>query len=332
MSSRYRRPCAVPDVVDVRLWRTRLKPWSLWRRRYRVGHRPTSTVGMLQLCATFAFATGAFAQNDCCVPVQESPIASGPPFKRVLRVTADPNNLPFSNERREGFENKIAELIARELDANLQYSWRAQRRGFFRETLKENRCDLVLGVPAHFDLALTTAPYYRSSYVFVYRKDKALNVRSLDDPILRDLKIGIQMIGNDGRNTPPAHALASRGIIDNVVGYTVYGDYAEDNPPARIIDAVVRGDVDIAIVWGPLGGYFAKKSDVPLEVKPVEPAADPHLPFTFSIALGVRKNDKPLRDELDAILARKRDEIEAILNEYQVPRVPDPPKQVAIAK
>src|SRR3954468_3584247 len=92
-----------------------------------------------------------------------------------LRVCADPNNLPFSNERREGFENKIADLIARELDANIEYSWRAQRRGFFRETLKENRCDIVLGVPAHFDMALTTAPYYRSSYVFVYRKDRALN-------------------------------------------------------------------------------------------------------------------------------------------------------------
>ncbi|HEX8078524.1 MAG TPA: substrate-binding domain-containing protein [Chthoniobacterales bacterium] len=281
---------------------------------------------------TFVLVGQAFAQNDCCPPKPETPPAQGPPFKRVLRITADPNNLPFSNERREGFENKIAELIARELDANLQYSWRAQRRGFFRETLKEDRCDLVLGVPAHFDMALTTAPYYRSSYVFVYRKDKGLSIRSLDDPVLRNLRIGIQMIGNDGRNTPPAHALASRGVIDNVVGYTVYGDYAEENPPARIVDAVVKGDVDVAIVWGPLGGFFAKKSDVPLEVKPVEPAADPHLPFTFSIALGVRKNDKTLRDELDAILTRKRDEIEAILDDYQVPRVPEPPKQVATAK
>src|SRR5689334_25062146 len=97
--------------------------------------------------------------------------ASAPAQERTVRVAADPNNLPFSNERREGFENKIADLVAKELDANLEYSWRAQRRGFFRETLKENRADLVLGVPAHFDMALTTQPYYRSSYVFVYRKD-----------------------------------------------------------------------------------------------------------------------------------------------------------------
>jgi mxaJ protein len=285
------------------------------------------------LCiATVISLTTAFAQDDCCIPKPDAPAANGPPLKRVLRITSDPNNLPFSNERREGFENKIAELLARELDANIEYSWRAQRRGFFRETLKENRCDVVLGVPAHFDMALTTVPYYRSSYVFVYRKDRGLNVRSLDDPALRELKVGVQMIGNDGRNTPPAHALANRGIIDNVAGYTVYGDYAEQNPPARIIDAVVAGEIDVAIVWGPLGGYFAGNSDVPLEVVPVEPAADPHLPFTFSIAMGVRKADKPLRDEIDRVLAQKHDEIEAILDEYKVPRVPDPPKQVAISQ
>src|SRR5436190_15911464 len=167
---------------------------------------------------------------------------------RTLRVAADPNNLPFSNEHRQGFENKIAELIARELNATIQYSWRVQRRGFFRETLKENRCDLVLGVPAHFDLALTTAPYYRSSYVFVYRQDAKLNLRSLDDPALRRLKIGVQMIGNDGRNTPPAHALANRGLIDNVAGYTVYGDYAQTNSPARIVEAVANREIDVALV------------------------------------------------------------------------------------
>ncbi|MFL6590821.1 MAG: substrate-binding domain-containing protein [Chthoniobacterales bacterium] len=288
--------------------------------------------GTLQLAASIALVSSAAAQNDCCVPVQESAAPNGPPFKRVLRVTADPNNLPFSNQHRDGFENKIADLVAHELDANIEYSWRAQRRGFFRETLKEDRCDLVLGVPAHFDMALTTAPYYRSSYVFVYRKDRQINVSSLDDPALRQLKIGVQMIGNDGRNTPPAHALADRGIVNNVVGYTVYGDYAEANPPARIIDAVVKGDIDVAIAWGPLGGYFAGKSDVPLEVVPVEPAADPHLPFTFSIAMGVRKTDRALRDEIDAVLVRKRDQIGAILDEYKVPRVPEPPKQIAAAK
>jgi quinoprotein dehydrogenase-associated probable ABC transporter substrate-binding protein len=275
--------------------------------------------------------TRLFAQDDCCAP-KEEPHADATGNKRVLRVTSDPNNLPFSNEKREGFENKLAELIAKELHAELRYSWRAQRRGFFRETLKEDRADLVLGVPAHFDMALTTAPYYRSSYVFVYRKDRNLRLRSLDDPALHNLKIGVQMIGNDETNTPPAHALAHRGIVNNVVGYTLYGDYRDPNPPARIVDAVVKGEVDVAVVWGPLAGYFAKHASVPLEVVPVSPAADPNLPFTFSIAMGVRKSDKPLRDEIDAVLQRKRNEIDAILDEYGVPRVADPPRQVASSK
>jgi mxaJ protein len=286
----------------------------------------------LQLCATFVFVTTAFAQDDCCAPKEEPHAAAATENKRILRVTSDPNNLPFSNEKREGFENKIAELIAKELDAELRYSWRAQRRGFFRETLKEDRADLVLGVPAHFDMALTTSPYYRSSYVFVYRKDRNLGLHSLDDPALHKLKIGVQMIGNDETNTPPAHALAHRGIVDNVVGYTLYGDYRDPNPPARIVDAVVKGDIDVAVVWGPLAGYFAKHASAPLEVVPVSPAADPNLPFTFSIAMGVRKSDKALHDEIDAVLQRKRKEIDAILDEYGVPRVADPPKQVAEAK
>ncbi|MFL6516096.1 MAG: substrate-binding domain-containing protein [Chthoniobacterales bacterium] len=265
--------------------------------------------------------TGALAQDDCCAGKQEP---AAPTTHRVLRVTADPNNLPFTNERREGFENKLAELVADELGAELQYSWRAQRRGFFRETLKENRADLVLAVPAHFDMGLTTRPYYRSTYVFVYRTDKHLNIRSLDDPALKNLKVGVQMIGNDGRNTPPAHALANRGIVNNVVGFTVYGDYSQPNPPARIIEAVANGDIDVAIAWGPLGGYFAPKQKAALTVVPVSPAADPQLPFTFSIAMGVPKADKALRDEIDAALARKQSEVNAILDEFRVPRVPEP--------
>ena len=320
MSSRCRNGTAVASAVLSGLPRVASRSAGALRGR---------TLQPVLLCLA---ASVAFAQNDCCVPIPETPTTQGPPSKRVLRVTADPNNLPFSNDKREGFENKLAELIAKELDADLQYSWRAQRRGFFRETLKENRADLVLGVPAHFEMALTTASYYRSSYVFVYRKDRNLRLHSLDDPVLHKLKIGVQMIGNDETNTPPAHALAHRGIVDNVVGFTLYGDYRDPNPPARIVDAVVKGDVDVAVVWGPLAGYFAKQASVPLEVVPVSPAADPNLPFTFSIAMGVRKSDKALHDEIDAVLHRKRKEIDAILDEYGIPRVPDPPKQVAVTK
>jgi mxaJ protein len=242
--------------------------------------------------------------------------------ERQLRVCADPNNLPFSNQRLEGFENRLAELIAGELHATLQYTWWAQRRGFIRNTLKAGACDVVLGVPHDFELTLTTRPYYRSSYVFVYRQDKGLTIRSLDDPLLRQVKVGVQLIGDDYINTPPAHALAHRQIINNVVGYTVYGDYAQDNPAARIVAAVAAEEVDVAIVWGPFAGYFATRQAVPLEVIPVSPQLDPPaLPFVYDISMGVRRGDEVFRNELDGILERKRPEVEAILDAYGVPRV-----------
>jgi ABC-type amino acid transport substrate-binding protein len=140
-------------------------------------------------------------------------------------VCSDPNNLPFSNGRLEGFENRIAELIAGEMNATVSYSWWAQRRGFIRNTLNASECDLVMGLPSGFEMALTTSPYYRSPYVFVYRKGSGLAIRSFDDEHLRRVKVGMQIIGDDQANSPPAHALASRKIINNVVGYTVYGDY-----------------------------------------------------------------------------------------------------------
>jgi quinoprotein dehydrogenase-associated probable ABC transporter substrate-binding protein len=244
---------------------------------------------------------------------------------RVLTVCADPNTLPFSNDRGEGFENKLAELIARDIGAELHYVWRAQRRGFFRHAFKDDGADVVMGVPAGFERALTTKPYYRSSYVFVTRKRDGPTVKSFDDEVLHKVKVGIQITGEDGQNPPPAYALARRGIIDNVVGYTVYGDYTEQNPPARVVDAVANREVDVAVVWGPLAGYFAQHARVPLYLNVVSPAMEPPgLPFAFSIAVGVRKNGTDLRDEIDTILARRRDDVTRILDDYGVPRVPMP--------
>ena len=241
---------------------------------------------------------------------------------RTLRVCADPNNLPFSNERLEGFENKLAGLIARELRATVRYTWWPQRRGFIRNTLAAGACDVVMGVPRSFELALTTKPYYRSTYVFVSRKDRGLRVRSFDDPMLRRVTIGVQLVGDDYANTPPAHALTTRGIVRNVVGYTVYGDYREPNPPARIIAAVARGEVDIAVVWGPLAGYFAHRATVPLELIPVAPEVDgPFLPLVFDISMGVRRGDHTLRKALEWVIHRVRPQIDSLLEAYGVPRV-----------
>jgi mxaJ protein len=260
-----------------------------------------------------------------------SPAAA--PRKRVLHIAADPNNLPFSNQRQEGFENKIADLLAQDLGVELEYTWHAQRRGFFRETLKTGDCDLVLGVPTDIEMALTTRPYYRSSYVFVSRKDKGLTVRSLDDPVLHQLRIGVQLVGNDGIDTPPAHALAHRKIIDNVVGYSLYGNYREESPPARIVDAVARGDVDLAVVWGPLAGFFASREPVPLELHAVSPASDgPALRFVFDISMGVRRRDKALRDTLNDFLLRRKTDVDAILDQYGVPRVEGEASRTAAAR
>src|SRR5689334_1124145 len=145
------------------------------------------------------------ASRESNVVEPAKPQAVAPTTQRVIRVAADPNNLPFTNDRLEGFENRIAEVVAKDLGARVEYVWHAQRRGFFRETLKENRADLVMGAPVGFDLGLTTKPYYRSTYVFVTRKGSGLDIRSFDDPRLAKLRVGVQIIGNDGFNSPPAH-------------------------------------------------------------------------------------------------------------------------------
>ena len=242
--------------------------------------------------------------------------------QRELRVCADPNNLPFSNQKLEGFENKLADLIAADLHATVKYAWLRQRRGFIRRGLKAMECDLVTGIPQASEMVLATKPYYRSTYVFVYRKSANLQLQSFDDPSLRRLKIGLHAIGEDGANPPPVHALAHRGIVKNIVGFPMWDVDAVENPQGRIVDAVVAGDIDVAIVWGPLGGYFAKRQKEPLAVVPVSPAIEPPgIPFVFEIAMGVRPGEAAFKAELDRILDRRRHEVQQILQQYGVPAV-----------
>jgi mxaJ protein len=241
---------------------------------------------------------------------------------RVLRVCADPNNLPYSDRAGQGFENKLAALLASDRGARVEYTWWAQRRGFLRNTLQAEACDVVMGVPTRSDPVRTTRPYYRSTYVFAARRDRSEPIGSLDDPRLRGLTIGVQMIGDDFNNTPPAHALANRGLVRNVVGFPVYGDYSQPGPLSAIVTAVDRGDVDTAVVWGPVAGYFARTSTHPLRLTPVSPRSDsPALPFVFDISMGVRRSDAALQAELDAFIVRRRPDIDRILDSYGVPRV-----------
>lgn len=239
----------------------------------------------------------------------------------VLKVCADPNNLPFSNAKGEGFENKIVQLVAGRLGRTVRYTWWAQHKGYVRNTLDKDSCDLWPGVASGMEGIAATAPYYRSTYVFVSRADRGLDIASFDDPRLKRLKIGIQMIGGDGMHTPPAHALASRGLVDNLKPFLLDANYARPNPPAAIVDAVDRGDIDLAVVWGPLAGYFAGQARHPLRITPTPPSRQASWPMTFDIAMGVRPDDQALRRAVDQALRDERPAIGKVLAAYRVPTV-----------
>ena len=213
-------------------------------------------------------------------------------------------------------------MLARELGATVEYTWWAQRRGFFRNTLKAQLCDVVIGVPVGLGLVRTTAPYYRSSYVFVTRADRGLDIRSLDDERLRTLTIGVQIVGDAGASAPPVNALAERGIVDNVRGFSVYGYYAKDSPPEDVVRGVENGSVDVAIAWGLLAGGAARRARTRLSIVPIAEATDHGLPLRFSIGLGVRRGDTDLAVELERALSARRVDIRKILARWRVPQVP----------
>ena len=246
------------------------------------------------------------------------------PNESGFRICSDPENMPLSNQRLDGFENKIATLLAKDFGTTPFYIWWGQRRGFIRNTmnatLKEGRCDIVIGVPANYDLVRSTKPYYRSSYVFVYPKTRK-PITSLDDPVLKTLKIGVHLLGDDYSNPPPVHELGKRHIVDNVVGFSTF--YSAENPPSAIVDAVTAGTIDVAIVWGPLGGYYAARQKVPMAVTPI-PSGPGDLPFAFDIAMGVKKGNDALHAKLERLLVERRPEILQILRDYHVPLMERP--------
>jgi mxaJ protein len=246
-------------------------------------------------------------------------VASARADAAPLRVCADPNNLPYSNRAGQGFENELAALLAADLGRPVAYHWRAHRRGFVRNTLQAHACDVIMGVPSELERVSTSAPYYRSSYVFVTRKDGPADLSSLDDPRLRKLRVGVPVIGDDYANPPPVHALAARGIVDNVIGYSVFGDYDADSPPLELLRAVERGAIDVAIAWGPQAGYVVKRHPDTLQLRRGLPAREGPYPFEYAISIGVRKDDVALREALDAALRRNRVRVRALLEAYGVP-------------
>ncbi|MBS0419524.1 MAG: quinoprotein dehydrogenase-associated putative ABC transporter substrate-binding protein [Proteobacteria bacterium] len=242
----------------------------------------------------------------------------------TLAVCADPNSLPLSNQKLQGFENVIAALIATDLHRTVRYTWYPMRRGFLRKTLNARLCDVVMGLPADLEGVATTRPYYSSTYVFVSSRQGSWQPAGLDDPALSHKKIGLPIIGAEGSNAPPAMALAARGLGANVVGYPVWASDSESTPQGRLVDAVTTGRIDTAIVWGPVGGYFAQHRRNPLLVSPI--ARDPRLPeltFQFPIAIGVRRGEEALRDEIQEVIDRRQSDINAVLKRYGVPLTHD---------
>lgn len=276
------------------------------------------------LCRRLAFSTllltvGAMAT---IAHAQTAP----PGEDKVLRVCADPNNLPLSNRNQEGYENKIAELLAKELGWKLEYTWYPQRMGFIRNTLRAKdadadryKCDLVTGWPAGAELAATTKPYYRSTYAMVFAKGKGLDsIKTPDDLLkidparLKSLRFGVFA------QTPPVDWLLKHNLFDQAISYQRQTGDPEQYPGEIIEKDLVAGKIDIAFAWGPIAGYFGKKvTAADLVVVPFKP--DPNIRFDHRIAMGVRYGEGEWKSRIEKLLEKNRPRIEAILASYGVP-------------
>lgn len=231
----------------------------------------------------------------------------------TLRVCADPRNLPYSNEAHEGFENKIAELLAQRLGKELAYVYYPNTTGFVRNTLNARRCDVIMGIPQGDDIVQVTNPYYRTSYAIVTRPGTDLAaVGDLADPRLKGTRIGIIA------GTPPATNLAVNGLLANAKSYPLVVDTRFDSPAATMIEDLENNRIDAAILWGPMAGYLAKHSQVPLKVTALvkEPSG---ARMVYRIAMGVRPSDQNWKRQLNKFIAENVAEISQILESYGVP-------------
>ncbi|WP_442756834.1 substrate-binding domain-containing protein [Methylocystis sp. JAN1] len=245
---------------------------------------------------------------------------------KVLRVCADPNNLPFSNEKGEGFENKIAQLLATKLHKELAYAFYPGATGFVRNTLNAHLCDVILGMPQGNDLVQPTNPYYRTTYAIVTRAGSDLDgIRNLEDPRLKEKKGRIGLVAN----TPPGNVLAKNGMIGLVKPYSLMVDTRVESSSAAMIHDLESGQIDAALLWGPIAGYYAKKSSAKLNVAPIPET--PGARMAFRIAFGVRHSDQNWKRELNTLLSQNKSEIDAILADYGVPLLDEAGQPIAKA-
>ena len=242
----------------------------------------------------------------------------------TLRVCADPNNLPFSNQAGEGFENKIAELLADDLGVDLAYTWHPQAVGFVRNTLGARACDVVMGIVATSELMQNTNPYYRSSYALVQRADADTKVTSLADPTLADLRIGAVA------RTPPIDVLAQQGLLKNLRPYHLMVDTRYDSPGRDMVEDLAAGEIDVGVLWGPIAGYWAKQQSVPIEVVPLT-GENTGARLDFRITMGLRRNEPEWKGILNDFLAEHKTAIQNILLDYGVPLLDEQGHQIKAA-
>jgi quinoprotein dehydrogenase-associated probable ABC transporter substrate-binding protein len=229
-----------------------------------------------------------------------------------LRVCADPNNLPFSNDKQEGFENKTAAILGDELKLPVKYVFFPQVIGFVRNTLAVRSCDLVMGTAAGDDIVQTTNPYYFSAYVAVYRGDKGFTFTSLDDPALKSLRIGIVSA------TPPSDLLVRHGLMANAKPYALMVDTRYESPTHEMIQDVAKGDIDLGLLWGPIAGYYIKRDKLPLAIAVLQD--EPGMPrMDYHITMGVRANEPEWRRLINAAIVKRQPEITKVLQDYGVP-------------
>ena len=247
----------------------------------------------------------------CCMAAGA---ATAQAAKPPLRICADPDNAPYSVRDGSGFDNRIAALLARQIGRKPVFVWARERRGFIRERFNKNACDVLMGVPVGMRSVLATTPYYRSTYVFVTRARDRMQLASFSDPKPDHRMIGLQIMEED--LSPPSLPLIRNGHAAQLVGFESFGAHATE-----ILRAVEDRKIDVAVVWGPLAGFYARRKGG-LELKPVSPQMDAGVPFTFALAAGVHKQDSHLRDELDAAIRAKRADILHILASYHVPLLP----------
>ena len=231
-----------------------------------------------------------------------------------LRVCADPRNLPFSNEAGEGFENRVAAIIAADLEIPLAYIWFPQVTGFVRNTLRARECDLVMGAVSGDGIMDSTNPYYHTGYMLVTRVADGITASSVGDPALRGLRLGVIAA------TPPTDLLLRHGLMDQVRAYSLRVDTRISNPARDMLRDVVDGTIDVALVWGPVAGYAIKQDHLPLQARFIE--AEPGAPrLDYRIAMGVRAGEPEWRRRINQAIGRHKPEIEAVLAEYGVPQL-----------